>query len=247
MEQLAFFNYNENFSLFGNQHLIVLVLMVAACIALPIFAKRFLNPRQQLFLLRLMAVTIALGAISYVIILAWLGDFNYKTDLPLDICNITAVALPFLMWNPKFKYHEVLYFWILAGTLQAIITPHLFNGFPNFIFIKYWVVHAGLVVFTIYATVVFDLKPTLRSIWRAFVALQGYVIFIVIVNLLIGSNYVYVLAKPPTASLLDYLGPWPWYLLVCELLCLFLFFLAFLPVAVSGKKTPVLAEVEEQA
>jgi hypothetical integral membrane protein (TIGR02206 family) len=139
------------------------------------------------------------------------------------------------MWHPKYRFHEVLYFWILAGTLQAIITPHLFNGFPNFIFIKYWIVHAGLVVFAVYVTVVYDFKPTLASLRKAFLALQGYVIFIVIVNLLLGSNYVYVLHKPPTASLLDYLGPWPWYLLVCEILCLVLFFLAYLPVKVLAK------------
>ena len=233
MQETSFIAYNQDFILFGNQHLLVMGLMVISCIVFPVFAKRYLNPKQQLWLLRGMAVIIALWAALYVVILAWLGDFNYKTDLPLDICNITAISLPFLMWNPKYKFHEVLYFWILAGTLQAIITPHLFNGFPNFIFFKYWFVHAGLVVFAVYATVVFDLRPTSKSIWRAFLALQGYVIFILVVNLLLGSNYVYVLSKPPTASLLDYLGPWPWYLLVCEILCLVLFFLAFLPLGLS--------------
>jgi hypothetical integral membrane protein (TIGR02206 family) len=242
MEHLAFFKYNKDFLLFGDQHFIILVGMTFLCIALPLFARQYLNAKQQLFLSRLMAITIFFWAIIYPIILMWLGKFNYKTDLPLDVCNITALALPFLMWKPTLRYHEVFYFWILAGTMQAIITPHLFNGFPNFIFIKYWMVHSGLVVFTVYVTIVFDLKPTLKSIKRSFLALQGYVIFILVVNLLIGSNYVYLLSKPPTASLLDFLGPWPWYLLVCEVLALLMFFVVYFPVWVLGKLS--LGEVE---
>lgn len=242
MEHTSFITYNRDFSLFGSQHLAVIMLMISLAIILPWFAKRFLNGSQQLMLSRGMAVTISFWVLLSTVILWWLGDFNYKTDLPLDICNITAFLLPFLMWNPTRKIHEVLYFWILAGTVQAIITPYLYNGFPNFIFFKYWFVHAGLVVFAVYTTVVFDLKPIYKSIWRAFLALQGYVVFILIVNLLIGSNYVYVLDKPPTTSLLDYLGPWPWYLLICELLCLMLFFLVFVPVWVHSKRLKVAQE-----
>lgn len=233
MEQFSFFVYNRDFQLFGDQHLIALTLMTVLSIFLPLIAKRYLNSGQQLLLSRIMAVTICFWVIAYPLILLFLGDFNYTTDLPLDICNITGILLPFLMWTPSFRVNEVIYFWVLAGTMQAIITPHLFNGFPNFIFIKYWMVHAGLVVYVLYNTFVFDLKPTLKSIKRAFIALQIYVGFIMIVNLIIGSNYVYVLRKPPVPSLLDYLGPWPWYLLVCEGMCLLLFFIVYLPVWVS--------------
>ncbi len=229
MEHSPFFVYNQDFTLFGTQHVSVMVLMVVLAIALPVVAKKFLSPEQQIRLSRGMGVFISFWAVAYVLILLFLGDFNYKTDLPLDICNMTALVLPFVMWNPSYRIYEILYFWILAGTLQAIITPHLFNGFPHFIFIKYWVVHAGLVVYIIYATVVFDFKPNLRSIWRAFIFLQVYVLAILGINLLLGSNYVYVLRKPPTASALDYLGPWPWYILVGELVGLLLFFLVYLP------------------
>ncbi|NNE28988.1 MAG: TIGR02206 family membrane protein, partial [Saprospiraceae bacterium] len=160
-------------------------------------------------------------------------------------CNLVALLLPFIMWNPSIRVHEILYFWILAGTFQAIITPHLFNGFPNFIFFKYWIVHAGLVIFAIYSTVVFDLKPTVKSIWRSFFALQFYVLFVLVVNLVIGSNYVYVLGKPPTASALDFLGPWPYYILVVEVLAIILFYILYVPIWLTsgkiGKEAPAIS------
>ncbi len=236
MEQFSFFAYNKDFILFGTQHIGVMLMTVLLCIAVPLPARRYLDERQKLWFSRIMAVTISFWALAYVLIKLWLGDFDYQADLPFDICNLTALMLPFLMWTPSYRVHEVLYFWILAGTVQAILTPHLFNGFPNFIFIKYWVVHSGLVIYAVYVTRVFEFRPTLRSIGKAFLMLQAYIAFIVIVNLLLGSNYVYVLGKPPTASALDYLGPWPWYLLVVEGLALLLFLLVWLPVRKRSSK-----------
>lgn len=235
MESFSFFAYNKDFELFGAQHFVALALLIILSIALPIIAKRYLNDQQKLQLSRIMAVTISFWALIYVVILLLLGNFNYKTDLPLDVCNITAVLLPFLMWNPKFRIHEILYFWVLAGTIQAIITPHLYNGFPNFIFIKYWFVHAGLVVYVIYATVVFGLKPNVKSIFKSFLALQTYVILVYGINYLLGSNYVYVMQKPPTASALDYLGDWPYYIFKAELIALVVFFVVYLPMLLQKR------------
>ena len=36
------------------------------------------------------------------------------------------------------------------------------------------------------------------------------------VNLVTGGNYMFLRIKPTTGSLLDYLGPYPWYILSLE-------------------------------
>ena len=119
----AFFRYNQDFVLFGRQHLLMIFLTAALCIALAVLAKRTLNRRQQIWVARGMSLTFAVWVILYIVIRIGLGDFDRTIDVPLDICNLIALCLPFGMWNPSEKVHEVLYFWILAGTFQAVLTP----------------------------------------------------------------------------------------------------------------------------
>ena len=79
----------------------------------------------------------------------------------------------------------------------------------------------------IYASAVYGMRPTVKSIFKAFGAIQIYLVFIVGVNALIGSNYLFLMRKPEHTSLLDVLGDWPFYILVEELLILPFFFLIF--------------------
>ncbi len=232
---LLFFRPNTDFQLFGHQHLIMIALTLLLAFSLAFFGKKYLSSSQQLTVGRGMTLVFALAVLGWIAIRMAEGLFDYKTDLPFDICNMTALMLPFLMWTPKHRIHEVLYFWIMAGTMQAVLTPHLFEGFPHYTFIKYWAVHGGLIVFAVFATVVYGIRPTWKSLWRSFLMLQGYVVALFGVNLLLGSNYAYLMHKPPTASALDYLGDYPWYLLTSEAVALVLFMLVLLPVVLSDK------------
>ena len=222
------FEYNQLFTVFGQQHLAMIALTLALAVLLPAAARRF-TPARQLLLARILSLTLSSTVIIWTGIRIYLGDFDRSSDLPLDICNLSALLLPVIMWRPTRRVHELLYFWILSGTLQAVITPYLYNGFPNFTFIKYWIVHGGLIVYAIYITAVFRFYPDRRSIWNAFLGLQIYTVILFGLNWLLGSNYFYIMHKPPTASLLDYFGPWPWYLIVCEFLALLIFWLVYLP------------------
>lgn len=231
-----FIKENTDFTLFGFQHQLVLLAIVGLCFFLPWAARRWLNEKDQLLVARGIKLLLAFGVVSWISMRLYLGQFEPTTDLPFDICNMVALLLPLLMWNPTHRVHEIMYFWIFAGTIQAVITPHLYEGFPHFTFFKYWIVHGGLIIYAVYITTVFNLKPTRRSIFRAFAYLQGYAVFVLCIDLLLRANYMYLLGKPPTASPLDFLGPWPWYLLVSELVALVLFGLVYLPLTIRPKK-----------
>ena len=222
--------YNENFKLFSNEHLLIIGLIFFLCIILPYLAKYYFSESRKLFLTRFLAVIISITAVLWIIIRVSLGRFVMETDLPLDLCNLAALSLTFLMWKPKYKFHEILYFLILSGTFQAILTPHLLEGFPNYTFMKYWIVHGGLVVFVIYITCAYKFYPAKLSILKTFIVLQIYTLLMFPINWLIGSNYFYIMRKPPTSSLLDYFGPWPWYIVVCEGIAVILFVIVYLPI-----------------
>jgi uncharacterized membrane protein YwaF len=67
------------------------------------------------------------------------------------------------------------------------------------------------------------------------VATNFYALCLGLINQALGSNYLYLCNKPAHSSLLDYLGPWPWYILSLELMALFVYMLCYLPVWLAAK------------
>lgn len=156
-------------------------------------------------------------------------DYNFKTDLPLYLCSLMALLIPVFTHYRKYWMFEILVFWIIGGTLQAVITPDITEGFPSFDYFRYWIVHLGLLSIIFYFIFVFKMKPTLRSVFKSFLALQGYVVVMVGFNYLLNANYFYINQKPKSASVLDYFGEWPYYIIVVQLIIIPLFLLIYLP------------------
>jgi hypothetical integral membrane protein (TIGR02206 family) len=154
---------------------------------------------------------------------------NWQNELPLHLCDLAAILTGIMLINRSYFLYELTYFWGLGGTLQAMITPSIDNGFPHIDFFYYFVGHGFIIIGVIYATVLFKYRPVLKSIWRAFVALVFYAALVAPINWILGTNYMYLFGKPKVQSLYDYLGPWPWYLLSLIPVAFFFFFLYYSP------------------
>ena len=232
----AFFTDNASFTMFSREHLLVLGTVLAFTVLLPVFARRWLTARQQLWLGRAMAVAISGVLITWTCLAAAMGQYDWRDDLPIQLCYFVSLMLPLVAWRPKLRAHEILYYWILSGTLQANLTPRLDESFPHYDFVYYWVTHSGLLVYVIYVTVTQRLYPTKRGILRALLWINVFAAAAMVINLALGTNYLYLMAKPESASLLDFFGPWPWYILVAEGAALMLFALSYLPFAFLTRK-----------
>ncbi|HBX80600.1 MAG TPA: TIGR02206 family membrane protein, partial [Propionibacteriaceae bacterium] len=68
-----------------------------------------------------------------------------------------------------------------------------------------------------------------RDLVRTTVLVNVYAGFVFVVNSLVGSDYMFINGKPTTASPLDLMPLWPWYLLIMEALLLVVFVLLYLP------------------
>ena len=164
------------------------------------------------------------------------GTFDHREDLPLHLCRLLAFVLPFLMYLKNPRWLSIFYFWIMAGTFQALLTPDLAEGFPQFWYFRYWVLHCGLVTAILYAVIVYGLRPGWKDLWWAVFATQGYLVVVHAANYFLGSNYSYTMRKPPDGSILDLLGPWPWYILSGQGIMLVLFVLLLSPFLILKKK-----------
>ena len=152
-----------------------------------------------------------------------------QTDLPLFLCSFMALFVVVFTISKKYWLFEILLFWIIIGTSQGVITPDIVLGFPSFDYIRYWVVHLGLLTIIAYAIVILKMKPTLKSVFKSFLVLQIYVVLIIGINYAFGTNYSYLNYKPVSGSLLDYFGDWPNYVIVAQLIIIPAFLLIYLP------------------
>ncbi len=234
MNLTDFYLDNFRFQAFGLQHISAILFFAFGGIAMIRYAKKQ-NLEKQERIASLIAWTLSITVLAWIALRFAFGIFNKSTDLPFDLCNISGILMPFFVKIRKNWHFQVFYYWIMAGTTQAILTPHLYDGFPHYTFVKYFLVHCGLVILILYVLFVFKMRPTFKGIGTAFLAMQGFFLFLIVVNTLIGSNYGYICHKPDVASLLDYFGPHPWYLLVTQGIALLFFLVYWLPFARKPK------------
>ena len=229
-----FFGENADFIPFSKQHILISAIVITLGTILIYWAKKQ-SEQIQILTGNIIASSISLTVIFGSILNIYKPDFNYQEDLPLHLCSFLALIIPVLSFTRKYIYYEILFFLILAGTLQSLITPSEYN-FLNFTFFRYWFVHSGLVIFMLYATFIYKMRPTLKSVFKSFIGMQVYMIIMFIINYMLGSNYFYTNRKPNATTLLDVFGEWPQYIFVVELIVIPFFLLIYLPFYLTRKK-----------
>ena len=229
-----FFGENADFIPFSKQHILISAIVITLGTILIYWAKKQ-SEQIQILTGNVLASSISLTVIFGSILNIYKPDFNYQEDLPLHLCSFLALIIPVLSFTRKYIYYEILFFLILAGTLQSLITPSEYN-FLNFTFFRYWFVHSGLVIFMLYATFIYKMRLTLKSVFKSFIGMQVYMIIMFIINYMLGSNYFYTNRKPNATTLLDVFGEWPQYIFVVELIVIPFFLLIYLPFYLTRKK-----------
>ena len=222
------------FTLFGPDHLAVLFLTVALPALLVVLVRSRGGERRVQPICYGLAATLILNQVILLIYVHRIG-LPLEEHLPFQLCDwamLTGVAA--LLARHRLAF-ELTYFWGLAGTLQAVLTPDLEYGFPDLGFILFSIAHSGIIVAILFLTLGLRMRPTLRSLWRAFLGVQVYAAVTLLLNVALGTNYGYLLRKPARPSLLDFLGPWPWYIASLEVMGLALFFLFYAPFALGDR------------
>jgi hypothetical integral membrane protein (TIGR02206 family) len=227
--QARFFGDQTGFQSFSIEHGIPVFVFICSTILWIRFARSWSKERQfqSVFVFSLV---IAFTVLWWMIYRSFIGKFDIKEDLPFHLCNILALVIPIALYYKSRWFFAVLYFWVLAGTMQAVVTPDLKQPFPHYMYFRYWWIHCGMISLVIYILFVFKWKIYLSDIKNAMIGANVYLLFAMLVNILTGGNYFFTMRKPDAATILDYLGPWPWYLLTGQIVMLMSFLLYYLPV-----------------
>lgn len=202
----------QEFSPYGPSHLAVLVLLVVGAGALVLRGRASRDAAAVRRDRRLFAVAILTFTVPLQVVTLARSGYDIERALPLQLCDLAALVAPYGLWRRRHWAVALTYYWGLTLTTQAVATPDLSRDFPDPSFILFWGMHLLVVWAAIYLTWGLGIVPDWRSYRIAFVVTLGWMGGVFGVNSVLGSNYGYVNAKPTAASLLDYLGPWPTYL-----------------------------------
>jgi len=146
------------------------------------------------------------------------------------MCSVLVFLSAVMLLNRRFLLFELVYFWGIAGATQALLTPDIgIYGFPLYRFFQAFLSHGAIATAAVYMAAVERFRPTFKSVVRVFIIENIYAVVVGLINALIGSNYLFISRKPETASLLDVLPAWPWYILVMEGMAVVLLLLLYLP------------------
>ena len=210
------------FYLFGAQHLITLAVIGSLC-ALVAWLARNGTPRSCMWLRRSLGIAL-LGYVACVYTQQGIAyGLGWSYSLPLELCNLVLIACIISLFKPNQFISEIAYFWGLGGVLQATLTPDLGRGFPSWDFLLFFWGHGATLMAIIFLVFSREFRLRKGNILRMMIALNIYALVVGSVDALMGWNYGYLCHKPTMPSLLDLLGPWPWYLLSLEGIALLTF------------------------
>lgn len=225
----------EPFNLFGTAHLYGLVSIIIYIILIIRLGRHSTEKGKQ-------TIRIILAGILLITEISWhlwnyfTGQWTIQTMLPLHLCSILVWLSIYMLLAKNSTIYEFAYLLGIAGALQALLTPDAgIYGFPHFRFFQVMISHGTLIASALYMTLVEGCRPTPASLKRVIIGSNLYMIAVFILNLLIGSNYLFIAHKPDTASLLDVLPAWPWYIFIIEFVGLAFIFLFYAPFAYSDR------------
>jgi hypothetical integral membrane protein (TIGR02206 family) len=209
------------FVLFGTAHLIALAFILFSCLLLAWFGRQPAAMPQRKAATRYVLAGLLLG--SQIVWDAWqisAGVWIVSWSLPLHICQLAQLLSAVMLLTRSLRLFEILYFWGVVGATQALL---------NIGFLAFFVSHGATLLAVTYMLSAEGMRPTWGALWRTWLVTNLILPFIALVNWLTDGNYWFLAHPPTTPSLIDYLGPWPSYLLAIQALGVLLFVTALLP------------------
>ncbi len=201
-----------------------------------------------------LGATLAVAWLAGPVVQALRGEWSLQESLPLHLCDLGTFASVVLVWFAPWRgrraarvaaagpvpsawyrvgwyqlLFELAYFWSVGGSVQALLTPDVPAPFPDVLTVRFFVTHGGTLALVLMLLIGPGLRPARGAVWRAWVVTVGLALVVLLLNGLLGANYMYLCGPPREASLYDWFGPWPWSLLSLVAVGTGMFLLLYLP------------------
>ncbi|NUR07529.1 MAG: TIGR02206 family membrane protein [Nocardioidaceae bacterium] len=203
----------ERFHAWTGQHFLLLAITAVGVVAVVWWGRTHRDTPRELVARRGFALVILAVAVGAQVYSLTSGVRHVQTSLPLQLSDLADYTAAFALWTRGPRTSAFTYYVGLTLTLMAVLTPSLGQAFPDPRWFGFWVRHILVVWAAVYLVWGLGIRPTWRLYRTTVVAALVWAVVAYTFNVAAGTNYGYLVDKPSSASLLDLLGPWPWYVL----------------------------------
>ncbi|AIW30904.1 MULTISPECIES: YwaF family protein [Bacillus] len=218
------------FHLFSKEHIFTLLIIGLLGAGVIVFRKKLNYGRPNRVFRYVLFILLAVSQISYHIWLLCHHAWSLKTALPLQLSDLSVYLAMLMVMTKSKKLFAFLYFAGLGSAVQAMATPDLgAYSFPHFRYIVFFVSHGCVFLTCLFMAASERYRPSARGLWVSVLIVNLYGACVFFIDRVLNANYLYLMKKPKTASLLNVFGPWPWYLLSMEAAVILSFFILYIP------------------
>lgn len=230
------------FTLFSPAHFTPILLLIGVLFLLYHYREFFKNSPYDTNLRYILGFALIICDMSYYWRLAacpWLSE-GPTVNLPIGVCTWAVIFCSFMVIGKSQRLFDIAYFWLLSGSLFALLTPTplTYCGPTRFRYYQFWLEHTLGYIALFYMIFVHGMRPNIRSLIRSYCALLLLTALAAWVNhMLPGANYLFM-ARPESApSVLDILPPhYGLRVAIMVAVITIMFVLAYLPWYIKDKK-----------
>ena len=230
------------FSLFSVAHIAPILWMIGMIFLIRRFRDRLREWKKEELIRYILAFALIISDMSYYWRLVGMPALQPGPveNLPIGVCGWAAIFCSYMLIGKNQTLFDISYFWLLSGSVFALLTPTPLNytGPTRFRYYQFWAEHTLGYIAIFYMIFVHGMRPTVKSAIKSYIALFIFALIAYGVNTMIpGANYLF-LARPEAApSVLDILPP-NFFLrtLIIAAVITAMFGLAYLPWYLKGKK-----------
>lgn len=241
----------ENFTL---AHFLPILIAVAIIFFISRFRENLRDCKHESKLRMALAFLLICTEMSYYWRLVGVPSLNPNPvdHLPITVCGWAVVFCSYMVIGKSQTLFDISYFWLLCGSVFALITPTVisYTGPTRFRYYQFWAEHLLGYVAIFYMIFVYKMRPTVKSAIKSYVALAVLAVIAYFSNQLLGpgANYLFMAKPEDTPSILDILPPnFALRLLIMAAAITALYFLAYLPWLLMDRKAKKAREKAQAA
>ena len=235
-EEIEFVNFTA-------AHFIPVILLFVALFLIYRFRDRLRESKYDKNLRHILAFMLIISEMSYYWRLVGMPSLGPTPvdHLPITVCGWAVIFCSYMVIGKTQTLYDISYFWLLSGSVFALITPTVisYTGPTRFRYYQFWFEHTLGYIAIFYMTFVHGMRPTIKSAVKSYVTLLGLAVIAYFTNRMLGpgANYLFMAEPEATPSILDILPANFWIrALVMATVITVLFGVAYLPWYLKDKK-----------